>query len=153
MGSKRKKTDLKKKDIVLRVKSVNSVSKKDPESFNRKGNNVEKYLANLEKEIGSLGSIVEKEKEFLPEKIEQAIKEIIKEEFKAKRFNAFIAQDLFSAYIEAGGRELLKKTLKQNPRNVMSLLKMIIDIGNSENKTPQNATQVVVNIDMGNDKE
>jgi len=83
----------------------------------------------------------------MPEQIEHAIKEVIREEFKANKFNGFIAQDLFSAYVEAGGRKLLTKMLKQNPRQVMPLLKMIVDIGNGANNQGNvNATQVNINI-------
>lgn len=108
---------------------------------------VEKYLQNLEKEIAALDNIVEVAKDSLPEQIEKAIHEVIKEEFKQNKFNAYIARDLFNAYVEAGGRKLLTKMLKQNPKQVMPLLKMIIDIGNAaEQKNNVNATQVNINI-------
>lgn len=109
---------------------------------------VEKYLQNLEKEIAALDNVVEATKDSLPEQIEKAIREVIKEEFKANKFNAYIARDLFNAYVEAGGRKLLTRMLKQNPKQVMPLLKMIIDIGNAaeEKNKNVNATQVNINI-------
>jgi len=113
----------------------------------RKADSVEGYIKSIEKELAALDSLVEKEKEFLPDKIEQAIKKILKEEFKAGRFNAFIAQDLFAAYVEAGGRKLLVKELKQNPKSVLNLLKLIVEISNVENKQPTQATQININIE------
>jgi hypothetical protein len=53
---------------------------------------------------------------------------------------------LFSAYVEAGGRKLLVKMMKQNPKQVLAVLKAITDISAAENGNNVQATQVNINI-------
>jgi len=126
---------------------VNKIENEQKKRGRKLRTSTEKYLANLEKEILNFEEIISLEKDEIPAKVEAAVREIVAERFKAKSFNGFIAQDLFSAYVEAGGRKLLTKYLKQNPKNVIALLRLIIDIGKEAQEKNLNATQININIE------
>ncbi len=107
------------------------------------------YITKLEREIALLDEVVDKQLENLPAEIEKSVKNIIKEKISKQDFLGYIAQDLYSAYVEAGGRKALGKIIKDNPKEVMKILKMLIDIGirkEDRNDSKGSNQQVFVNI-------
>ena len=129
---------------------IQGIGKKEGKILNleTRRNKIEVYLQNLEREISRMDTVVEQATEGVPAEMENSIRKVIKEEFKGKKFSGFIAQDLFQAYIEGGGRSIISKLIKQDKKNVLKVLQMIIDIGKETNgESPiGNATQVIVNI-------